>query len=147
MTNIAASAIVIGALLLAALGVHGCASARQVTGDAPATSRYGVEIGNAGKSEITDASVHLGSSFRSVGGVLVPGVYKSHDFVPVAVPKEAKVVWTSADGRAREVAVSLEDVPSSLEGYIVFAIDPEKGSVAVTTKPYPGRHRGRHRGG
>jgi hypothetical protein len=75
--------------------------------------------------------------FSSGGGYLRPGVSKTYELVPYAIPESAAVLWQDQSGASHQKTVTvLEKLPKDFSnGDIIFTI-LEDDQVAVTTKPY-----------
>jgi hypothetical protein len=103
-----------------------------------ASVQYAVVLRNSTSEELDEVHVSYGD-FRSIGGVLPPGIEKGEGGVPVPIPDRALVTWRDAQGKLHSVAVPVKSVlPGAFRsGEIYFDIQPD-GSVLVWGKPESG---------
>ncbi len=100
---------------------------------------YNVVIKNVGKQGIEDAHVTYGQ-FRSVGGVLSPGLYAGHGHPEYPIPTVATVEWRTADGQLHHKDVEVKKlVPKRFRGDIQFEISDDD-AVTVRIIPREKRH-------
>ncbi len=98
-------------ILFAGLLVGGCS-----------VEDYNVVIKNVGTRRVDNAQVVYGE-FRSVGGVLSPGIWKLHGHPDHPIPPTAKVEWRTADGQMHHVDVAVKKLmPKRFSGDIQFEI-------------------------
>lgn len=84
---------------------------------------YGIAIRNMTPQVITDAHVTF-DGFKSVGGVLDPGIY-AVTYETGQIPTSAKVEWRTHDGQLHSQVVPVS-VPSNFAGRIFFEIMPNQ---------------------
>lgn len=95
---------------------------------------YNVIIKNVGIRTIDDARVTYGE-FRSVGGVLPPGIYAGHGHPEYPIPATAAVEWRTEDGRMHRQEVAVKKlVPKGFRGDIQFEI-ADDNTVTVRVIP------------
>ncbi len=83
---------------------------------------YNVVIKNVGTRRVDNAQVVYGE-FRSVGGILSPGIWKLHGHPEYPIPSTATVEWRTADGQMHHVDVEVKKlVPKRFSGDIQFEI-------------------------
>jgi hypothetical protein len=95
---------------------------------------YNVVIKNVGSRGIDRAHVLYGE-FRSIGGVLSPGILKSHGHPDHPIPSTATVEWRTEDGQMHRQDVEVKKlVPKGFRGDIVFEIADDN---TVTVRAIP----------
>ena len=83
---------------------------------------YDVSIKNVGNDVIYDAHVFYGD-FRSVGGVIPPGIRSVHMKPGHPIPEKAIVQWRSKDNVLKEKQVFIKKLtPKDFDGEIRFEI-------------------------
>jgi hypothetical protein len=83
---------------------------------------YNVVIKNVGAGRVDRAQVRYGS-FRSIGGVLSPGIWKIHGNPDYPIPDVATVEWRTEDGEMHSRQVEVKKlVPKGFKGDIQFEI-------------------------
>jgi len=95
---------------------------------------YNVVIKNVGKRTVDKACVIYGD-FRSVGGVLPPGIYAGHGHPEFPIPSVATVEWRTEDGAMHRQEVEVKKlVPKGFRGDIQFEI-ADDNTVTVRVIP------------
>lgn len=89
---------------------------------AACSKEHGIAIRNMTSNVITEARVTF-DGFRSVGGVLDPGIY-AVTYDTGRIPTSAKVEWRTHDGQLH-IRVVHVDVSSQFRGRIFFEIMPD----------------------
>lgn len=116
------------ALVLAALLAGGCS-----------VEDYNVVIKNVGTRRVDNAQVVYGE-FRSIGGVLSPGIWKLHGNPEHPIPAVATVEWRTADGQMHHKDVEVKKlVPKRFRGDIQFEISDDD-TVTVRIIPREKHH-------
>mgnify|MGYP000277033979 CR=1 FL=1 len=87
------------------------------------TREYGIAVRNMTPNVITDARVTF-DGFKSIGGVLDPGIYAVTYETARPIPSSAKVEWRTHDGELHSSVVLL-DVPPGFAGRLFFEIMPD----------------------
>jgi hypothetical protein len=94
---------------------------------------YSVSVRNMTQATITDAHVSF-DGFRSIGGTVDPGIYKSNVDVQRPIPEEATVEWRTSDNVSHRRVVKVRSaVPARFRGEIFFEIMPD-GTVKVVPR-------------
>ena len=95
---------------------------------------YDIVIKNAGTNRVSHAQVTYGE-FRSIGGVLSPGIWKLHGNPEYPIPSAATVEWQTEDGQMHRQDVEVKKlVPKSFRGDIQFEI-ADDNTVTVRVIP------------
>ena len=102
---------------------------------------YGIAVRNMTPNVITDARVTF-EGFKSVGGVLDPGIYAVTYETARPIPGSATVQWRTQDGKLHSRVVSV-DVQPGFAGRVFFEIMPDhtvrvrarEKLPAITTNP------------
>jgi hypothetical protein len=95
---------------------------------------YNVVIKNVGTRRVDKAQVIYGQ-FRSIGGVLSPGIWKLHGNPEYPIPAAASVEWRTEDGQMHRKDVEVKKlVPRGFRGDIQFEI-ADDNTVTVRVIP------------
>jgi hypothetical protein len=95
---------------------------------------YNVVIKNVGTRRVDNAQVVYGE-FRSVGGILSPGIWKLHGNPEYPIPSTATVEWRTEDGVLHHKDVEVKKlIPKGFRGDIQFEI-ADDDSVTVRIIP------------
>lgn len=102
---------------------------------------YGIAVRNMTPNVITEAHVTF-DGFKSIGGVLDPGIYAVTYETARPIPQSATVEWRTHDGHLHSRVVAI-DVPSGFGDRIFFEIMPDQTVrvrareklPAITTNP------------
>lgn len=95
---------------------------------------YNVVIKNVGTRRVDHAQVVYGQ-FRSIGGVLSPGIWKLHGDPEYPIPATATVEWQTEDGQMHRQDVDVKKlVPKGFRGDIQFEI-ADDNTVTVRVIP------------
>ena len=95
---------------------------------------YNIVIKNVGTKRVDNAQVVYGE-FRSIGGVLSPGIWKLHGNPDHPIPATATVEWRTEDGQIHRKEVEVRKlIPKGFHGDIQFDIE-EDNTVTVRVVP------------
>ncbi len=95
---------------------------------------YNVVIKNIGTRRVDNAQVIYGE-FRSIGGVLSPGIWKLHGNPEYPIPSIATVEWRTIDGKMHRKDVEVKKLlPKRFRGDIQFEISDDE-TVTVRFVP------------
>lgn len=96
---------------------------------------YNVVIKNVGTRTIDDAHVLYGQ-FRSIGGILPPGIYAGHGHPEYSIPSKATVEWRTEDGVMHRQDVEVKSrIPKGFHGDIQFEIS-DNNTVTISVIPH-----------
>jgi hypothetical protein len=99
---------------------------------------YNVVIKNVGTRRVDNAQVTYGE-FRSIGGILSPGIWKLHGNPDHPIPAVATVEWRTEDGVMHRKDMEVKKlVPKGFRGDIQFEIaDDNTVTVRVIAREKP----------